>query len=81
MAGLNYVTFNQDHSLLAVGRLLADRMRHLVDVLNRLANLEIIGEQRRREACASTAPIPSNSPITPPTMTFLSQSNSSLPRS
>jgi autophagy-related protein 18 len=33
MAGLNYVTFNQDHSLLAVGRSFANTRRHRTSLL------------------------------------------------
>jgi hypothetical protein len=60
MAGLNYVAFNQDHSLLAVGTCIA----RYIQVT--LANTS----QRLREACAYTTPIPSNSQTRPTTTTY-----------
>ena len=66
MAGLNYVAFNQDHSLLAVGTCIG-----LLHLMRRIARFTMTNiSQRPHEACAYTTPTHSNSQTRPTTTTY-----------
>jgi len=70
MSGLNYVTFNQDHSLLAVGK----RSKGALALYRRRTERQT---QQPPAACASIPQIPSNSPTIHTKKTSLLLSSSS----